>query len=77
MNKKGIQMGGGCKNNGTKYIFLHVHTDFYWQQSDNLELVTVIECGNAAGVMIWLHFVLKEGLMPDPNEDSWFFNMGM
>ncbi|KIL58860.1 hypothetical protein M378DRAFT_85848, partial [Amanita muscaria Koide BX008] len=77
MDEKGIQMGGGRKNDGTKYIFSRTHTDFYCQQSDNLELVTVIECGNAAGIMIPPHFVLKEGPMPDPNEDDRLLNVGM
>jgi hypothetical protein len=46
MDEKGIQLGGGRKNNGQKF-YQHDSlpwSDFYRVRSDNLELVTVIEC---------------------------------
>jgi hypothetical protein len=49
MDKKGIQMGGGRKNNGRKYYYLrkrygkNTPSKCYHINSDNLELVTVVE----------------------------------
>jgi hypothetical protein len=70
MDEKGIQMGGGRKgSNGTKYVYGIANMDHYCQHSDNLELVTVLECGNAAGTMIKPYFVLKDGPLPNPLDD--------
>ena len=49
VDKKGCQMGGGRKNIGTKYIFSQDNKDCYRVHSDNLELVTILECVNASG----------------------------
>lgn len=65
MDEKGIQLGGGRKNNGRKFIFTRRHKDRYRIRSDNLELVTIIECISAAGVMMPPTFVLKDGPKPD------------
>ena len=65
MDEKGIQLGGGQKNNGCKFIFTHCQKERYKIKSDNLKLVTIIECISAAGVAMPPSFVLKDGLKPD------------
>ena len=65
MDEKGIQMGGGQKNSGRKYIFVCNRKERYRICSDNLELVTVIECISAAGEACPLSFILSDGPMPD------------
>ncbi|TFK16388.1 hypothetical protein FA15DRAFT_563246, partial [Coprinopsis marcescibilis] len=49
MDEKGIQLGGGRKNSSRKYLYFRKHRNRYRISSDNLELVTVIECISAAG----------------------------
>ncbi len=58
MDKKGIQMGGSWKNSGRKYLFLKHKKQKYHIQSNNLELVTVIECVSAAGEVVPPSFYL-------------------
>ena len=65
MDEKGIQLGGGRKNNGRAYMFFRDQKNRYKISSDNLELVTVIECVSAAGTSIPPAFVLSDG--PTPN----------
>ncbi|EGO20109.1 hypothetical protein SERLADRAFT_373548 [Serpula lacrymans var. lacrymans S7.9] len=65
MDEKGIQMGGGRKGDGTKYFYNRKQKGSYRISDDNLELVTVIECISAAGVLMKPGFVLKEGPLPD------------
>jgi len=65
MDEKGNQMGGGRKNAGTKFIFSAEDSDRYRVHSDNLELVTTIECISAAGAKMPPWFVLSEGPAPD------------
>ena len=65
MDEKGIQMGGGQKNSRRKYLFLKHKKQKYHIQSDNLELVTVIECISAAGKVVPPSFCLQEGSLPD------------
>ena len=65
MDEKGVQMGGGRKNNGRKYFFMRDRKQRYRIKSDNLELVTIIECVSAAGVVTPPSFVLKNGPYPD------------
>ena len=65
-DEKGGQHGGGRKGDGQKFIFSKQDTDYYRQHSDNLELVTIIECANAAGEMMKPYFVMKDGPLPDP-----------
>ncbi|KIL58603.1 hypothetical protein M378DRAFT_86304 [Amanita muscaria Koide BX008] len=65
MDEKGIQMGGGRKNNGKGYFYLRDYRNRYRISSDNLELVTVIECVSAAGDSAPTAFVLSDGPLPD------------
>ena len=58
MDEKGIQMGGGWKTSGRKYLFLRHKKQKYHIQSDNLELVIVIECISAAGEVVPPSFCL-------------------
>ena len=71
MDEKGIQLGGGRKNNGQTFCRLESlrRSDFYRVRSDNLELVTVIECISAAGDAMPPSFVLStKGAMPDARD---------
>jgi hypothetical protein len=65
MDEKGVQMGGGRKNRGRKFVFGRNRKDRYRIRSDNLELVTVIECISAAGEDCPPSFILSNGPMPD------------
>jgi hypothetical protein len=66
MDEKGLQMGGGRKNNGRK--FYHPREmkkkNVYRLKYDNLELVTVVEAISAVGESIPPSFVLSEGEKP-------------
>jgi hypothetical protein len=81
-DEKGVQMGGGRKKSSKKYYFLKDHKDRYRIQSDNLELVTILECVSAAGEVVPPSFCLQNGSRPDLRElsdDEWgrfgiFFN---
>jgi len=68
MDEKGIQMGGGRKNSGKKYLFLKHKKHKYIIRSDNLELVTIIECVSATGEVVPPSFCLQEGSWPDLRE---------
>lgn len=74
-DEKGAQMGGGRNGLGLKFIYAAEARECYRQHSDNLELVTVLECANAAGYIMPPYFVLKDGQIPDPR-DSTFDRMG-
>ena len=74
-DEKGAQMGGGWNGSGMKFIFAAEAKERYRQHSDNLELVTVLECANATGNIVTPYFVLKDGRVPDP-WDSTFDGMG-
>lgn len=65
MDEKGCQMGGGRGNARTKYIYSEGSRDRYRIHSDNLELVTILECVNAAGAKMPPWFVLTTGSVPD------------
>ena len=66
MDEKGIQLGGGRKQGKKKFIFLKKsRKNCYKLRNDNLELVTVLECVSAAGVVAPTSFVLVEGPHPD------------
>jgi hypothetical protein len=65
MDEKGCQMGGGRGNTRMKYIYSEQTTDRYRIHSDNLELVTIIECVSAAGAKMPPWFVLTTGQIPD------------
>jgi hypothetical protein len=70
MDEKGIQLGGGRKNLGQKYYRMRSlkRSSFYRVQSDNLELVTIMECISAAGEAMPPTFVLAEGPLPDARD---------
>ncbi|KAJ7710704.1 hypothetical protein B0H17DRAFT_888304, partial [Mycena rosella] len=57
MDEKGIQLGGGRKNRGVKYIVSRHARARYRATDSNLELVTVIECISADG------FSMKPGFV--------------
>jgi len=61
-------MGGSQKNSGKKYLFLKHKKQKYHIRSDNLELVTVIECVSAAREVVPPSFCLQEGSWPDLRE---------
>jgi hypothetical protein len=68
MDEKGIQFGGGRKN-AKKYF--HISSmkrgNFYRVRSDNLELMTVIECVSPSGLTIPPSFILSDGPTPVPS----------
>lgn len=59
MDEKGVQLGGGRKNDGRKYIISRRRRRQVRTASDNLELVTVIECVSANGKCIDPGFIFK------------------
>jgi hypothetical protein len=59
MDEKGIQMGGGRKKSSKKYYFLKSQKHRYRISSDNLELVTILECISAAGEIVPPSFCLQ------------------
>ena len=65
MDEKGLQLGGGRKRS-KKFFHLRglKRSSFYQIRSDNLELVTIIECISAAGLSIPPAFILAEGPIP-------------
>ena len=65
MDEKGVQMGGGCKNDGCKFFFMRHRKQRYRIKSDNLELVTIIEGISAAGALLPPAFILTDGPLPD------------
>ena len=74
MDEKGIQLGGGRKNSGKKFLYFRKSKERYQISSDNLELVTVLECISAAGGEIPPSFVLTDGPVPDLgslDDNSW------
>jgi len=68
-DEKGVQMGGGRKNSGKKFYFFKDQKNRYRLGSDNLELVTVMECVSAAGDVMPPSFVLSDGPEPDLQHD--------
>ena len=68
MDEKGIQMGGGQKNSGKKHLFLKQRKYKYIIQSNNLKLVTIIECVSAAREVVPPSFCLQEGSWPNLHE---------
>jgi DDE superfamily endonuclease len=65
MDEKGLQLGGGRKR-AKKYYHLRSmkKSQFYRIHSDNLELVTIIECISPSGLSIPPSFVLSAGPIP-------------
>ena len=65
MDQKAIQLGGEEKNDGDKFIFTCHQKEPYKIGSNNLQLVTIIECVYVAGVAMPLSFILMDGPKPD------------
>lgn len=57
MDEKGCQRGGGRKRSAEKFFIPRNRRPSYRAKSDNLELVTIIECVNAAGDSIKPGFI--------------------
>ncbi len=73
-DEKGIQSGGGRKKSSKKYLFLKDQKQRYRIQSDNLELITIMECISAAGDVVPPSFCLQNGATPDLrslSDDEW------
>ncbi len=72
MDEKGCQRGGGRKRSAEKFFVPRNRRPCYRTKSDNLELVTIIECVNAEGSSIKPGFVFpgkefhEEWLEVDP-----------
>ena len=75
-DEKAIQMGGGRKNDGKKFYFFKDQKNRYRLGSDNLKLVTVMECVSAAGDVVPPSFVLSDGPEPDLRHDLNVENFG-
>ena len=74
MDEKGVQMGGGRKKTSKKYYYLKDQKQRYRISSDNLELVTIVECISAAGDIVPPSFCLQNGSKPDLrdlDDDAW------
>jgi hypothetical protein len=65
MDEKGIQLGGGRKNLNKKFFYSRSQKQKFRIKSDNLELVTVVECVSAAGDIVPPSFCLQNGSSPD------------
>ena len=68
MDEKGLQAGGGRKNNGRKYFYSREQRSQLRIKDDELELVTVIQCVSANGGVMPPGFVFA-GKRMCPN---WF-----
>lgn len=68
MDEKGVQMGG-CKKTSKKYYYLKDQKQCYCISSDNLELITEIECISVAGDIVPPSFCLQNRSKPD--DDAW------
>lgn len=68
MDEKGCQMGGGRQGSGMKFIFSSEDKEHYRLHSDNLELVSIIECVNAAGTAMPPAFIMKDGPLADHSD---------
>ena len=82
MDEKGIQMGGGRKKSSKKFYFLKSQKHRYRIRSDNLELVTILECISASGEVVPPAFCLQNGAAPDLRDelcdDEWSrFGLGL
>lgn len=69
MDEKGIQLGGGRKGSGVKYIFSRSERPKYVIRDGNLELVTIIESCCADGSSVMPGFVFA-GQSVDINGDN-------
>ena len=65
MDEKGVQMGGGQKKCSKKFYYLRSQKHRYRIQSDNLELVMIVECILGVGDVVPPSFCLQNGTAPD------------
>ena len=68
MDEKGIQMGGGQKQSSKKFYYLKDQKQCYQISSNNLELVTILECISASREVVPPSFCLQNGGVPDLQE---------
>lgn len=61
MDEKGCQMGGGRTRSNKKAFFAHDDQARYQLRSDELELVTILECVSADGTSIAPGFIFAGG----------------
>lgn len=59
MDEKGVQRGGGRRMQQIKYFISRRRRPHYKLRSDNLELVTIIECISADGTALSPGFVFE------------------
>lgn len=74
-DEKGNQIGGGRKRMGKRYYIPRWARAKYKQRDDNLEIVTVIECCSADGVLLKPHFIFHGGKHTEDGaiyEYEWF-----
>jgi hypothetical protein len=71
MDEKGLQLGGGRKRSDKYYRTSNIKSsNFYQIHSDNLELVTVIECVSPSGLSVPPMFVLAKGSIPEIDDSE-------
>lgn len=68
-DEKGVQMGGGQGKDSKKHYFLESSKHCYLMASDNLELVTILECISAARSVVPPSFCLQNGPQPDVRDE--------
>ena len=74
LDEKGNQLGGGQKKQGTKYFYSRSQKQKSHLKNDNLELVAVLECISAAGIIVPPSFCLQSCSTPDLHglcDDQW------
>jgi hypothetical protein len=59
MDEKGIQLGGGPKSDVTQYLFGQEQKHKLRLKSDDLELITLIECVSAEGCYLTPTFIFS------------------
>lgn len=67
MDEKAIQLGGGRRGSNRKFFFGVAQEQLYKIKSDDLKMVTVIECVSAAGVAMEPTFI-----SPSPDVGYWW-----
>ncbi|KIO21317.1 hypothetical protein M407DRAFT_63378, partial [Tulasnella calospora MUT 4182] len=65
MDEKAIQLGGGCQGSNWKFFFDAAQGQLYKVKSNDLKMVTIIECISAAGVAMELTFISPSGDLGD------------
>lgn len=75
MDEKGIQLGGGWKQNGQKFICRHAQHTTLKLRDPNLELVTVVECASANGQALNPRFILSG--TPGNYNERWYEQEGI